>query len=142
KEALHSDLPNVRIAAVDALYQLSGPSAVPELLQLLPSNDGETSRAIQQVLFTADTGQLPQLVLDALAANQQPETQVLLLEVLAHRGAGAGMPAVLEQINGSAPAGVKTAAYRALPQIARPEDLSTLLELLQHAGGEQQPFVQ
>ncbi len=137
KYALRSASPAVRIAAINAFYQLDAGNAVPELMRLLPTSEGEVSQSIREVLLTADNKQLPQLLMDALAASPSPATTVAILELLAHRGVGEAMPAVVARIQGDAPAEVKAAAFNALPQLARPVDLKILLQLLSHATGEE-----
>ncbi len=142
KHALQSTSPLVRIAAINAFYQLDAENAVPELMRLLPTSEREVSQSIQEVLMTTDNEQLPQLLMDVLAASPSPETAVIILELLAHRGVGEAMPAVIARIQGDAPTEVKAAAFSALPQLARPEDLKVLLQLLSRAGGEEVSPVQ
>ena len=141
-EALHSRSPEVQIAAITALGRLSEETAVPELLELLPTVNGPVRQAVLGVLLTSHDERLADLVVAELGEGRQPEVEVLLLEVLARRGAGAGMPIVIDRVNRSASADVEAAAYQALPHMARPEDLNTLLGLLESADDQQRTFVQ
>lgn len=141
-ELLHSPSSRVRIAATDAYYRLRGDAAVPDLLQLLPSGDGKVDTAIQEILLTSGNGQLPNLVMDALAIAEDVHTQRLLVGVLAQRGVGESMPIMVAFIKNNTPSEVQAAAYEALPQVARPEDLPILLELLPGTSADMVPFVQ
>lgn len=130
REALHSNSLYVRGAAVEALHKLTGEAAVEELLALLPESEPKTRAAIKQVLLISKNKQLPQLVADALSAENDGNVQVLLMDVLAQRGAGEHVPAILDIIRSDASEEIKAAAYAALPQMVRPDDLDNLLALL------------
>ncbi|WP_257668221.1 family 16 glycoside hydrolase [Parapedobacter tibetensis] len=142
RKALDTGSPAVRGAAIKAIHKLAGDAAVPELIGRLSLNDTSTRHAIKQVLLTSKNKQLPTLVTAALSTEKDPTTQVLLMDVLASRGAGESVPAILDIIQDDGPKEVETTAYKTLPQVARPEDLGKLLDLLSTAGGENAVFVQ
>ncbi|MFC3196188.1 DUF1080 domain-containing protein [Parapedobacter deserti] len=142
KQALHSDSPKVRVAAVEALHKLNDGTATEELIGLLPASDQQTRQAIKLALLSSDNKQLSQLVAEALSGETAPDVQVLLIEVLAQRGAGESVPAILHVIGSDASQEAKSAAYAALPQIARPDDLEQLLNLLANAKPEHEAPLQ
>ena len=143
RRALRADSPRVRVAAVQAWHALAdNESSVRELIGLLPENEEMTRLAIKQVLLATKTKQLPQLILEALPNEKDAAVQRLLIDVLAQRGAGESVPALLGIIRGDAPQDVKSAAYAALPDVARPEDLGDLLDLLPTAADKDIPAIQ
>lgn len=141
-KALHADSSDVRVAAVGALHKLSGETALEELISLLPENDPKTRQAIKQVLLTSKSKQLPQLVSSALSAEKKGDVQLLLIDVLAQRGVGESVPMILDIIRSDASKEVKDVAYAALPQVARPSDLETLLDLVSVTNGAYTASVQ
>jgi len=130
RKALGSAAPAVRVAAVNALHQLDPDAADGELIALLSGSDDQTRQAIKQVFLTSKNKQLTQRVITALKNEKNADVQVLLIDVLGQRGAGESMPATLDIIGSNASKEVKAAAFNALPQIARSEDLDKLLDLL------------
>lgn len=133
RKALRSDVPAVRVAAVQALHLLDPGAADKELITLLSESDSETRQAIKQAFLTSKNKQLTQLVIDALKDEQNADVQILLIDVLGQRGAGESVPAILAIIGSDASNDVKAAAFGALPKIARSEDLAKLLDLLTDA---------
>ncbi len=142
RKALQASSPIVQKSAVEALPKLAGDAAVKELISLLPAYDDEARSEVKQVLLTSKNEQLTALVTHALANEKQPAIQVLFIEVLAHRGAGEGVPIVFDIINGDASKEVKSVAYKSLPQITQPDDINKLVDLLPVADGENTAFVQ
>lgn len=136
RKALRSAAPAVRKEAINALHQLDPDAADSELIALLPASDAETRQAIKQVLLTSKNKQLTQLVTSALKDEQNADVQILLIDILGQRGAGESMPVILGIIGSDASKAVKTAAFGALPQIARSEDLNKILDLLTEANNE------
>ncbi|MFB2121525.1 DUF1080 domain-containing protein [Parapedobacter sp. 2B3] len=130
RKALHANSPALRVAAVKALHQLNGDADAGELIPLLADTDDQTRAAIKDVLLISKSKQLTQTAATALAATTNNEVRVLLTEVLAHRGAGESIPVILDIIKSDASDAAKAAAYAALPKIARPDDLNSLLGLL------------
>ncbi|MGK6353297.1 DUF1080 domain-containing protein [Parapedobacter sp. DT-150] len=142
KDAWHAESAGVRVAAVEASHKLMGDAAAEELIGLLAENDTITREAIKQVLLISKNEQLPQLVSTALSKEKDAEVQLLLIDVLAQRGASESVPIMLEIIRGDAPKTVKDAAYAALPQVVRPDDLEKILDLLPDAEAEYATFIQ
>src|SRR3546814_6648219 len=70
------------------------------------------------------------MVAEALATATDDDVRILLIDVLGQRGAGESMPVMLDIVNGDVSDEAKTAAYAALPEVARPADLANLLDLL------------
>src|SRR5690606_22216489 len=130
RKALNANSPALRVAAVTALHQLNGDADAEELLPLLADADDQTRAAIKDVLLISKSKQLTQTAAAALAATKSDEARVLLIDVLAHRGAGESMPVILDVIKSDASDAAKEAAYAALPKVARPDDLNSLLGLL------------
>lgn len=133
RKALRSAAPAIRVAAVNALHQLDSDAADEELIALLSGSDDETQQAIKQVFLTSKNKQLTQLVTSALKDEKNADVQILLIDVLGQRGAGESMPVILSIIGSDASKEVKAAAFSALPQIARSEDLDKILGLLTDA---------
>jgi len=142
KKALNADDAAVRLAAVEAYNKLAGDAAAQVLLDRLAASDEDTQEAIKTLLLTSENKELPVLVTHTLAEAKDPKIQVLLLDVLAQREAAESMPVILSLIQGNASAETKTAAYHALPRVARPTDLDKLLELLLSGGNEHNKKVQ
>lgn len=130
QKALYADSANVRVAAVKAIHQLDNEAAVDELIALLAENDDKTRAAIREVLLISKNKQVPQTVAEALATTRNGDVQVLLIDVLGHRGAGESMPVIFDIIKSNVSDDVKAAAYASLPKVARPDDLNELLDLL------------
>lgn len=133
RKALGSATPAIRVAAVNALHQLAPDAADAELLALLPGSDEKTRQAIKQVFLTSNNKQLVQLVTGALDNEKNAAVQILLIDVLGQRGAGESMSTILGIIESDAANEVKVAAFNALPQIARSEDLDKILDLITDA---------
>ncbi|HWK56107.1 MAG TPA: DUF1080 domain-containing protein [Parapedobacter sp.] len=142
RKALHATSPAVRVTAVKAFHQLNGDAEAEELIPLLADADDQTRAAIKDVLLISKSKQLTQTAAAALAATKSDEVRVLLIEVLAHRGAGESMPVILDVIKSDASDAAKAAAYAALPKVARPDDLNSLSGLLVSADGRYIKHVQ
>ncbi|SEL05949.1 DUF1080 domain-containing protein [Parapedobacter koreensis] len=146
RRALDTGTPNVRATAVNTLQKLLGNEAAAELIERLGASDVETRTAIKEALLISKNSQLPTLLTRALSTEKDSALQVLLIDLLAQRGVGESVPLIFEIIQSEAPVEVKTAAYAALPQVARPTDLEKLMELLfsaksEHVGPVQQAVI-
>ena len=129
RKALQTETPAVRVAAVWAIHQLDSSSELDMLLPLLATGDGVRD-AVKDVLLVSDHDQLTQRVMASLEGATDNGVRILLIDVLARRGAGASMPLMRGIIDGNYADSVKRAAYAALPAIVRPEDLDGMLDLL------------
>src|SRR3546814_151794 len=70
------------------------------------------------------------MVAEAVAKATDDDVRILLIDGLGQRGAGERMPVMLDIVNGDVSDEAKTAAYAALPEVARPADFANLLDLL------------
>src|SRR5690606_22029644 len=125
REALQQGTPMVRRAAITAIHQLDNMDELAVLVPLLES-DQEMRSAIKDVLLIAKHPQFNQRIAEALEVTTDDDVRTLLVDVLAKRGAGETMPLIRDLIKTTVNDEVKAAAYAALPQIARPEDLGDL----------------
>lgn len=142
RRALDAGSPILRKAAVEALNKLGGEGAVDELINRLPEYDEATRDAVKQVLLTSKNNQVVDILNNALSTAEDPSIQVLLIEVLGQRGAGESVPTIFGIIRGDGSTAVKSAAYKALPQIVRPDDMGALLDLLVATNAENVGLVQ
>ena len=142
QKALSASTPSVRIAAVNALHQLDAEAADEALIVLLSGSDEQTRQAVKQALLTSKNKQLAQLLTNALTNERNADVQILLIDVLGQRGAGESMQTLLDIIGSDASNEVKSAAFSALPQVARPGDLNKLLDLLVNANNEYKGAIQ
>ncbi len=142
QRALQANSSSVRVAAIRALHQLEGAQADQTLIGLLSESDADTREAIKQVLLTSKNEGLTQLITSALETERNADIQILLIAVLAQRGAEASVPTLLGIIDSDAPQEVKAAAFDALPHVARSVDLAKLLDLLTSAKGEYATAIQ
>ena len=125
---------SVRLAAMQALGNIAGPSDLPQVMRLfLETKDSAEKAAAQQALVTsacqiqdADQRTEPILrVLDQSAGDQR----TALLEVLANVGGNKALRAVAADVSSTTPA-VREAALRALANWSDPEAIPELLQVV------------
>jgi HEAT repeat protein len=116
----------VRVAAVEALGFLGEPQDGGALLRLLSEGSDAEQAAARKAL-----GRLPgQLVSEAIAAEipkAEPPLQVSLIRVLTERRAFDAVPDLLAAATGN-DAAVRSAAMRALGQLAKPKDVPGMVQ--------------
>src|SRR5690606_2266146 len=111
RKGLSSPSVTVRNAAAEALHQLDPEGADETLISLLSESESETRQTIKQILLTSKNPSLTKMVTDALKEEKNVDVQVLLIEVIGHRGAGDSMPIILDLIGEESKA-VKDAAFK------------------------------
>lgn len=131
KSLRDSDL-NVRLTAIEALARLGGADALDDLLDHLEGTEApEDVAAVKEALLRLpgeDTvGDLAKVLPKA-----KPRARVVLLEVLAERGATAHKDVVLDQLQ-DRQENVRLAAIDALGSLGEIEDLPRLLDLIVNA---------
>ena len=125
REGLKDADQGVRLSAMAALGRLGGEDALTELLPFLSTGGPEEIAVVKDALLSAPAaravGESARL-LDAVP----PPSQIVLIEVLAARGAQEHADRILGLIRAE-PAEVGKAALRALEGVARAQDLPRLL---------------
>ena len=129
-EALASSpQPQVRIAALQALGSLGGPSSLPVLLRSLESAATEATspeaEAAAESLSRLDTPGSESAMLQALP-NAPPVTRARLATILGQRGANGAVPDLL-RLTEDADLRVTQAAFDALAAVAKPSDLPAVI---------------
>ncbi len=142
RQLLANGTPPQRLAAVYALRKVGGDVAIGDLLGAMTTADGQTRDAIRDALLLLEGNQVVPAANAALNATTSPAEQALLIDVLAQRGAGESVPTILGIIKGSGSADAKQAAYTALPQVVRPDDLDAILDLLTVSAPDRVPVIQ
>ncbi|MCP4620351.1 MAG: DUF1080 domain-containing protein, partial [Bradyrhizobium sp.] len=127
----HSDLA-VRLAAADASVRLAGAGAAPAILGALEKATEDSEIAALKGALQRLSGETNGLLADALT-QVPPAGKVALIQILAARSAAPHLFAVIGQLQDPEER-VRVAAFRALANLATPEDLSGLVGfLLRHA---------
>ncbi len=126
-----------KVAAIHTLSVLSKGNNAAFLLTQLPTAGSEEQTAIKTMLLTSKGTDVVSRVNQALE-GADTTTQLILLDVLAQRSNPESAKAVFEVLDKATDTKVKTAAYKALPNVANDSDYSRVLEALGKAEGEQQ----
>ena len=132
-DGLEDDSERVRLAAVQAAAKLGGGDAASALIDALTAGSPEMAEAAKGALMRLPASAVCPKAAGALA-DAEPAAQVTLLELLAERKASAQKSAVFELAD-SDNDDVRTAALKALGDVADPDDLPRLLTLLAEASG-------
>jgi HEAT repeat protein len=117
-----------RIAAIQAVAEISDASAVEELVVLLEAEDRAVAQAAQEAL-----GSLPGLPADAAAMtmfrSSSTEKRLAALQLMERRRMTQAVPALLEAAEDGDPE-VRQAAIKMVGELGGPEQLSALLDVL------------
>lgn len=137
EKALDSKDTLVRTEAIKAYAKLQGIDATPRLLGLLAkADDGAERKAVQYALLTMEGDGLVNSLVGALP-EAKPADQVVLIEVLANRGAQESFP-IISGLLASEDASVRSAAYQALPAIVSGDNLAFLTDALVKNNNEEE----
>jgi HEAT repeat protein len=137
RASLEAVEPEVALAAADALAHMERAGAVPDLLGAFAAAPPAVAPGIAAALgWTMDEKGLDPLVamLDTLA----PSAKAAALGVIAARG-GRRFAAVVLPLTADANPEVRAAAFKALPGVARPDQLPALLLMLDGRTAEGNP---
>jgi HEAT repeat protein len=120
-----------RVAAIRALAEIGSPSALSVLLELLGDSNKKVAEVAQESL-----GALPGKDVDAaimaMLANKAPTRRITGMDLIVRRRMTAAIPALFTAA-GDADAKVRVAAIKRLGELAGPDQLSGLLDLLAKA---------
>jgi HEAT repeat protein len=123
----------VRIEAAAALASISGPKAVPSLIEYLRNSPGaEDQEAVKAALMTV-SGNKEVALMKPVLKEGSPAAQKTIIELLALNRGNDYFKEVLP-FTSSDDAPVKAAAYKALSNLAGPDDQLELIKLLSSAG--------
>ncbi len=132
-----SEDPVVRIAAIRAYSKIGKKKAIPKLLELIETRNGETIEVIKSALLTTGRDDVILKVATALSGVNSPKAKVALLEVLASRRAVMYSDTVFALTN-SENSQIRFAAMNALQHISTEEDLPLLNTLLKSGNNEKE----
>ncbi len=137
QQSLSASAVEVRQAAATALVKLKGREALPHLLAQAKrtTNENEMAHLQEQMLMLTDKEHLAPFV--ALLGSTQSRMQQLGVDVIAAKSGSQYFSDVLS-LTGASDNGVKAAAYKALPRVAKQDDVKALLTLLYQTNDQQQ----
>ncbi|HBZ19499.1 MAG TPA: hypothetical protein DEO60_00070 [Bacteroidales bacterium] len=125
----------VRIEAAAALASISGLKAVPSLIEYLRNSPGaEDQDAVKAALMTV-SGNKEVALLKPVLKEGSPAAKKTIIELLAWSRGNEYFKEVLP-FTSSDDESVKTAAYKALSDLAGPDDQEELIKLLSSAGNK------
>jgi HEAT repeat protein len=127
RERLRAEDRDVRLAAIEARAGISG-GDLEDLLPLLERADEAEARALKDAFLTAGSRAVVDKAAAVLASASAP-AKVALIELLAERQVRDQAAAVLSQTRSGDP-GVRAAALAALDKVARPSEISALIDLI------------
>lgn len=128
QSALKSKHPAVREAAYLGIAKLKGNESLPLLLSALDRAGQEDREAIKEALLTVKADNIAPALVNALP-EAAAGNQVMLMEVLANRGASQAFP-IVDDLTNSTDTMVRSAAYKTLAHIANEEHFNILLSKL------------
>lgn len=129
--AARSGEKRVRVAAIRALPEIGQAGAASVLVGLLGDSDREVAKAAEESLAALPGKEVDGVVL-AMLKSGNADQQVDAIELIARRRMTTAVPELVKAA-GSADAKVRPAALRRLGELAGPEDVSTLFDLLASA---------
>jgi HEAT repeat protein len=121
----------VRIAAVRALAEVGSPSALSVLLELLGDADQKVAEAAQETLAALPGKDVDGAIMAMLSAKA-PARRVIAMELIVRRRMITAIPALFTAA-GDPDAKVRVAAIKKLGELAGPDQLPGLLDLLAKA---------
>lgn len=128
--------PEVRIAAVKALYVLSGGNNTAFLITQIPRVNREEQQAIKDILVTSKNPDVMDRINQTVGAADT-STQMVLLDVLSQRSNAGSSNEVFDIIEKTLDPRVKSAAYKALPSVVNSDDFNRVVKALDNAKGDQ-----
>lgn len=129
-----------KIAAYNALLVLSKGNNVDFLIKQIPSASENELKTIKTLILSAnDAGTID--VVNGAMANADAKTQLALLEVLATRMNPSSAAAVLP-LTKSADAAVRSAAFKALPNVVNNSNFEEVINLVNDAEGQDLAYAQ
>lgn len=135
-QALDSNDPAVKLAAIKSSAKLGPESSLPKLLEMMKTADNEKVDAIKVSLLTMEGDNIVPKVADAISETPS-YGKAALLEVLGARKASAESDKVLALANAQDPV-VRLAALKALENMATQKNLSSLYPLLLAVNNEEE----
>lgn len=131
---------NAKIAAYKTLSALSGGTNTEFLIgQLAGSNEVEL-KALKNLLLTAQGAAVIDGV-NAAIGSANEETQLALLDILSKRSNPNSANQVFALIESGSPA-VRTAAFKALPNVVNDQDFDKIIEILGSANADEVVYAQ
>lgn len=129
---LGAEVPALRQVALRALAAIGDASVIPDLLDVAAT--GDESRPLARAALTRVSGEGATAALLLALGDGAPARQIESLPALADRGETQAVPAILPFAEHES-ASLRNAALRALAALAGPNDLASLLTLLEGATG-------
>jgi HEAT repeat protein len=122
----------VRVEAIRALAEVGSPSALPVLLDLLGDADQKVAAAAQESLAALPGAKVDAAITKMLTA--EPATRrITAMDLIVRRRMTSAVPALISIAGGSDPK-LRTTAVNKLGELAGPDQLPSLLDLLAKAG--------
>ncbi len=119
----------VRIAALKALGKLGDTSTLDLLTQCAARADGEEQTAARNSLWGLKGADTDQTIIVNLIRKSEPDIQLELIQSIGERRINEGKSLLFDKIRSSNPKN-RAAAIKALKEIAAPDDLPRLLNIL------------
>ncbi len=125
---------SVRVAALKAIGQLGNASMVLLLAERAAAAGGQEQKAARESLYRLRGAGVDEAILDGIA-QVQPKTRVELITSLGQRNVSAGVETLLKTAK-DADRAVRAESLKVLSVVARPEQLSALVDLLINIQGQ------
>jgi len=126
----------VRLSALQAVVQLDGAAAIPDLMNVLKNAQGDDIGAISSLLLQLPTKPVISALLKSLP-QVSSEKQVVLVDMLAERRSSMAVDAIMS-LTGSSETSVHMAATKALGKTAGQGDLPRIITLMLNAKSARQ----
>jgi HEAT repeat protein len=130
--AARSGEESVRVEAIRALAEVGSPSALPVILDLLGDADRKVSEAAQESLAALPGKDVDGAIMQMLASGA-PARRLTAMDLIVRRRMTSAIPALISVAGGSDPK-LRTTAVNKLGELAGPDQLPSLLDLLAKAG--------
>ena len=121
----------VRVEAIRAIAEIGSTSALPVLLELLGDANQKVSEAAQECLASLQGKDVDSAIMQMLASGT-PARRFTAMDLIVRRRMTSAVPALISIAEGSDPK-LRTAAVRKLGELAGPDQLPSLLDLLAKA---------
>jgi HEAT repeat protein len=122
----------VRVMAIRALAEIGNPSAHAVLVELLGDSTQPVAEAAQESLAALPGKEVDAAIMQMLASGA-PARRLIAMDLIVRRRMTAAIPALFDAAGGS-DAKLRVAAIRKLGELAGPDQLSGLFDLLAKAG--------
>ena len=123
---------SVRVEAIRALAEVGSASALPVLLDLLGDADQKVAEAAQESLASLPGKDVDGAIMQLLASGA-PARRLTAMDLIVRRRMTSALPALISAAGGSDPT-LRSAAVKKLGELAGPDQLPGLLDLLAKAG--------